>query len=137
MIKLIRDEVGPLLIDILNQTYQRIPDTRNKFFVNGKMFDFAETIGELTSMPAIVPVFCVETGEKGKRQYVKLLSGDEHFTFFNVEKIGSQWRQNEISKIFPNKAYFAYFEPQVGAENGYLIMSSVLVGSDKLRAGIR
>jgi len=133
--RLTKDEIGPLLLNIEEQTFQRIPDTRNSFFVSGRRFDYAERIEELTGA-GIVPVWCNKTGDKGKRMYATVLSGESLYTFWNVENIAGAWKRNDIDKMMPGKAYFAYLEPEQGAENDYLIKSVIMIGDGKIREGV-
>lgn len=128
--RLTRDEIGPLLLHIPDQTFQRIPDTTTAFFVGGKMFNYAETIADLVGA-GIVPVWCESTGDKGKRQFATLISGEEKHIYFNVEKIGNYWQRNAIEKLMPNKAYFVYFEP-----DNTIIKSVIMIGAPGLSPGV-
>ena len=123
MIRLIHDQTGPLLIDFETQTYQRLPDTRNKIFFNGQMFDYAETFEDVKKN-CIVPVWCESVGTKGKRIFCTLLSGNQTYIFFNIEKVGSGWLNNRIEQIAEKQAYFVYVEKNNMAENGLIILSS-------------
>lgn len=126
MYRLIRDELGPVLLDVENQVFQRIPDAREKFIIDGRMFDFSDTIAEFRESEktnSIVPVWCESTGTKGKRDYVTLLSGQEKFTFFSVERVGDEWVKNKIEKMNPNRAYFVYLESHPDMINECLILS--------------
>ena len=134
--RLIRDEVSPALLHIPTQTFQRIPDGRDSFFVNGRQFAFSDYISDLKA-PGIVPVWCEKTGTKGKRDFATVLSGNDHYTFFNIEKISSYWEKNTIEKMSPGMAYFVFFEPEQRAGNGYLLKSTILIGDPKLSAGVR
>lgn len=130
MLRLIHDELGPVLLDVENQTFQRIPDARKKFIIDGRMFDFSETIAEFRDsekVNSIVPAWCESTGTKGKRDYVTLLSGQEKFTFFSVERVGGEWVKNKIEKMNPNRAYFVYLESHPDMINECLILSVKMI----------
>lgn len=130
MFRLIRDELGPVLLDVENQAFQRIPDAREKFIIDGRMFDFSDTIAEFREsekVNTIVPVWCESTGTKGKRDYVNLLSGQERYTFFSVERVGGAWVKNKIEKMNPNRAYFVYLESHPDMINECLILSVRLI----------
>ena len=126
MFRLIRDELGPVLLDVENQTFQRIPDAREKFIIDGRMFEFLDTIAEFREsekVNAIIPVWCEATGSKGKRDFVVLLSGQEKFTFYSVERVGHSWLKNQIEKMNPNRAYFVYLESHPDMINECLILT--------------
>lgn len=126
MFRLIRDELGPVLLDVENQTFQRIPDAREKFIMNGRMFEFSDTIAEFRDsekVNAIVPVWCESTGTKGKRDFITLLSGQGRYTFFSIERVGGEWVKNKIEKMNPNRAYFVYLESHPDMINECLILT--------------
>ena len=130
MFRLIRDELGPVLLDVENQVFQRIPDAREKFIIDGRMFEFSDTIAEFRDsekVNAIVPVWCESTGTKGKRDFITLLSGQGRYTFFSVERVGGEWVKNKIEKMNPNRAYFVYVESHPDMINECLILSVRLI----------
>lgn len=130
MYRLIHDELGPVLLDVENQTFQRIPDSREKFIIDGRMFDFSDTVAEFLEsekVNAIVPVWCESTGTKGKREFVTLLSGQERYMFFSVERVGGEWVKNKIEKMNPNRAYFVYLESHPDMINECLILSAKMI----------
>ena len=130
MFRLIRDELGPVLLDVENQTFQRIPDAREKFIIDGRMFDFSDTIAEFLEsekVNAIIPVWCESTGSKGKRDFITLLSGQGRYTFFSIERVGGEWVKNKIEKMNPNRAYFVYLESHPDMINECLILTVRLI----------
>jgi hypothetical protein len=127
MIRLITDETGPMLLNIENQTFARIPETFNKFFKNGKMFDFFDTITEfiLSGKPAaVIPFWALAFAEKGKRYNIRVLVEHDEYTFWNVERIGGEWVQNNILNVDAEKPYFGYFIRSPAALNECTLQST-------------
>lgn len=126
-IRLTRDETGPILLNIENQTFQRIPETANKFFKGGKMFDFFDTITEFLksdSQAAVIPFLAVSFTEKGKRYNVRILVEHDEYLFWSVEKIGSEWVKNNIIGIDAEKPFLGYFIRNPGAINECTLQST-------------
>lgn len=119
---LTKDENGPLLLNVEAQTFQRIEDTRNKFFAGGSAFDFRDSIAEAAELEVCVtPAFVVKAGEKGKRTFVDLLSGLTTYRFWSVEMVGERWTPNEIAGMREGVGYLLFTEATAGADNGVLI----------------
>ena len=126
MYKLINDEIGPLLLNMEDQTFQRLPDTANKFFRGGRMFNYFESLSDFMQSQcsdAVVPFWAVSFTEKGRRYSIKILIGGDEYTFWNVEKIGSEWIENKIVGCDAEKPYFGYFIRNPGAQNDCLVGS--------------
>lgn len=124
MYRLTRDELGPLLLNIEDQTFQRIPETDNKFFRNGKMFDYFDSLEDLILSGkdmAVIPFWVISFAEKGKRYNVKLLISNSEFTFWNVEKAGREWVKNEIVACDAERPYFGFFVRTKEAQNDCII----------------
>jgi hypothetical protein len=125
---LTKDENGPLLLDVESQTFQRIEDTRNKYFAGGSAFDFRDSIGEAAELEACVTTaFVVKVGEKGKRTFVELLSGLTTYRFWSVEMVGDRWTPNEIAGMREGVGYLLFTEAVAGADNGVIIKRKTLI----------
>lgn len=112
------------LFDTDTQTYSIIPDTRNKFFKDGKMFNKFDSISEFIQSDknsGIVPAYCSGTGIKGKRTWFTFLDRHNEIKFFNVERISDKWQRNECELCQENKAYFLYVVREDDALNGCLV----------------
>jgi len=79
--------------------YRVIPDTRNKYFSRGKMYDYFTNVREFLDSDktmCVVTLFVIERKKKGKRYFVTLLDAvSETFTIYNVEHYNGQWVNNE------------------------------------------
>ena len=117
-----------------DQTYTIIPDTSWKFFKNGKIFNFAESIGqfiESDNSTCIIPMFCLESKIKGKRVIFRFLDRHSEVSFFNVERIGDKWKHNECDQCKPNRAYFLFVQRNNDALNGCMVKSVMEIEKNK------
>lgn len=118
-----RDEIGPFLLNVADQTIQRIPDARNTF--KGR-FPWYESLSDFIlseNEQAVVPFWCEKIQEKGKRYSAHILTGYENYTFWNVEKIGAKWEPNNIQQLDAQKAYFGFLKRVSGSDNECMILS--------------
>lgn len=126
-----RDELGLFLLNVADQTIQRIPDTRNTF--KGR-FPWFESINEFLLSDkdqSVIPLWCEKIQEKGKRYAAHILTGYENYIFWNVEKIGGKWEPNHIQQIDAQKAYFGFFKKVKCSDNDCMILSVVEMRGNK------
>lgn len=121
--RLTHDELGPVLINLTAQTFQRIPDTRNTFKGRFRAFDSLSDFLQSEHESAVIPFFCIKFEEKGKRHFVEILTGNEQYKFWNVEKLNGKWEQNAITMVDPHSAYFGFFKRARGSDNDCIIQS--------------
>jgi hypothetical protein len=120
-----------VLLDTSEGVYYRLSDVvahnlapDDSIIMNGRYFAYFSTVQvflDSKKVKAIVPVYCMKKETKGKRFKIQILSGKKTGEFFNVERIGGGWVNNEIDNILPNKAFFLYLEKNKDADNECLI----------------
>lgn len=101
-----------------------IPDTRNKAFFKGKMFNSMDNMSEFLKSDldsCIVPVYCSDVYEKKAFRKVTLITHSEQYVFNVSEKGQYSYYRNEIREIEEGQAYFIYLEKFARARNDCLI----------------
>lgn len=104
--------------------FTEIPDTRNKAFFKGKMFNFSETVNSFLKgkeESCIVPVYCTQISEKRAFKSVILITKTEEYRFTNSERGQYSYYRNEIKDIQDGRAYFIFLEKFGRARNDCLI----------------
>jgi hypothetical protein len=115
---------GKCLLDTELSKYYILPEARNQFEINGKLFPFYDEFAvfiESDDYHAIIPVFCGGFKRIKKRTQAELISRIGSRLFFNVERINNKWVKNDIENCIPNNAYFAYVVKDDGALNDILV----------------
>lgn len=115
---------GKCLLDTSTFKYYMFLDVAGKAIIEKKLYNYFDTIKEFVDSDfktAIIPVFCNEVKKHKKRFFVKLLSGQDVFDFYNVEKIADHWTNNEIGLMDKINAYFIFVEKHRDADNDFII----------------
>lgn len=117
---------GKCLLDTTTFEYYRIPDLTNKSKIGGKFYYTFDTIEDFLDSDAniaIIPVFCKTITKKKKRYFVSVISGNDVYDKYNVERINNEWVHNLIDMV-PGSAYFIFAEKNEHADSGFLINRS-------------
>jgi len=78
--------------------YRVIPDTRNKYFSRGKMYNYFTNVREFLESDknmCVVPLFVQNRKTKGRRYFIEVIDEQEVYKIFNVEHYNGQWVNNE------------------------------------------
>jgi hypothetical protein len=105
------EQYGKVLFNTATQGFVVLPESRNKIAMNGKLFDYFESLRDFqtSDKPACVMLlYCKERKEIGRRVKYTFITSFESVEFFNVEKISSGWIRHEITECFAGEAYLVY-----------------------------
>lgn len=132
------------LLNTEDQTYIIIPVTTNKYFSNGRMFDFYESVDDFLnseSPAAVIAFYCTDRKNKGRRYVVTLTCRSTTTEIYNVEKTPSGWLKNErdakgwdksapaigVEVCEPCKAYFIYCVKEKESTTGFRVKAVKLI----------
>lgn len=129
---------GRVLFNTDTQGFIVMPDTANKIALNGKLFDYFESLREFIeseSKAAIILFFCSKREVVGKRYKVTLNTMTEAIEFWNVEKTSVGWVRHEsdrsdssapatgIEVCYTGSAYLLYLIKESDCLNGCRVKS--------------
>lgn len=129
---------GRVLFNTETQGFTVLPDTSNTIALSGRSFPYFDSLREFIESDkeaAVILFFCSNRDVKGRRYKVTLITMNESFEFWNIEKIASGWLSHESSPrdqsapktgieiCYTGSAYLVYMVKEPDSLNGVRVKS--------------